>query len=96
MSLTVVKKLTFKWKVGSQEVTDIEVRPSTMTDICDVETEVSVTKPNAFNIQMACLQVVKAGTFTGPFTPAHFKALRPSQFGEIADAMREADALGEA
>ncbi len=96
MTATVTKKLPFKWKIAGQEVADVEVRPSTMDDICQAENDVSPMKPNAFNIQMACVQVVRAGNFTGPFTPAHFKSLRSSQFGVIADAMREADLLGEA
>lgn len=96
MSLTVVKNLPFKWKVGGKEVREIEVRPSTMADVCDSEREQSPMQPNAFNLQMACRQLVRAGDFTGPFVPGHFKELRPAQFGVIADAMREADALGEA
>lgn len=96
MSLTVTKKLNFAWKVGGKEVREIEVRGSTMEDVCDAEREQSPMQPNAFNVQMACRQVVRAGEFTGPFVPAHFKGLRPAQFGVIAEAMREADALGEA
>lgn len=96
MSLTVVKKLPFEWKVGGKNVRDIEVRPSTMEDVCDAESEKSPMHPNAFNIQMACRQMVRAGEFTGPFVAAHFKGLRPHQFGAIASAMQEADALGEA
>lgn len=95
MSLTVTKKLSFKWKVGNQEVDEIEVRPSTMNDICSAENEVSVAKPNNFNVQLACLQLVRAGSFTGPFTPGQFKALRPKEFAEIVAAIEKADALGE-
>lgn len=95
-NLTVTKTLGFKWKVGGKEVTEIEVRPSTMEDVCDAEREQSPMQPNAFNLQMACRQVVRAGDFTGPFVVGHFKALRPYQFGVIATAMQEADVLGEA
>ncbi len=96
MSLTVVKKLPFAWKVGGKEVREIEVRPATMEDVTDAEREQTPMQPNAFNIQMACRQLVRAGEFTGPFVSAHFKTLRPAQFGAIAAAMQEADALGEA
>lgn len=95
MSLTVIKSLPFAWKVAGQEVKEIEVRASSMNDVLEAEKEASPMQPNAFNVQMACLQVVRAGAFTGPFVPAHFKALKPRQFGFIADAMREADGLGE-
>jgi phage FluMu protein gp41 len=96
MSLTITKSLPFNWKVGGKEVREIEVRPSTMEDVCDAEREQSPMQPNAFNLQMACRQIVRAGEFTGPFVVSHFKALRPHQFGVIAQAMSEADALGEA
>lgn len=95
MSHTVIKQLPFVWKVGGQEAKEIEVRGSSMNDVLEAETQASPMQPNAFNVQMACLQVVRAGNFTGPFVAAHFKTLKPRQFGLIADAMREADALGE-
>lgn len=95
MPLTVVKKLTFTLKAGGKEVSEIEVRPSTMQDVLDAEREASPMHPNAFNLQMACRQIVRAGDFTGPFAPGTFAQLRPKQFNAIADAMREADELGE-
>lgn len=96
MSHTVIKKLPFVWKVGGKEAREIEVRPATMEDIWDAEREQSPMQPNAFNGQMACRQIVRAGEFTGPFVLSHFKSLRSNQFGVIAEAMREADNLGEA
>ncbi|MGA0569649.1 hypothetical protein ACO2Q9_02890 [Variovorax sp. VNK109] len=95
MSLTITKKLPFKWKVGGKEVQEVEVRPATMADVCDAEGEASAMQMNNFNIQMACRQVVRAGDFTGPFVASHFKELRANQFGVIVNAMREADQLGE-
>lgn len=95
MPKTVSKTLPFTWKVGGAAANDIEVRPSNMSDVLAAEEEASPMRPNAFNIQMACLQVVRAGTFTGPFAPAHFRQMRSVQFAVIAEAMREADALGE-
>lgn len=92
---TVIKPLKKPWKVGGQEATDIEVRSATMADICDAEKEASPLQPNAFNIALATLTVVRAGNFTGPFVTAHFKGMRPPQFNEVVDAMREAEALGE-
>lgn len=95
MSKTVIKTLPFAWTVGGIVAKDIEVRPSNMSDVLTAEEEASPMRPNAFNIQMACLQVVRAGTFTGPFAPAHFKQMRSTQFSAVAEAMREADTLGE-
>lgn len=92
---TVIKKLKKPWKVGGQEAVDIEVRGATMQDVCDAELRASPMHPNSFNIEIACLQIVRAGTFTGPFVPSHFKALPAVRFAEIRDAMQEADSLGE-
>lgn len=95
MSKTVIKPLPFAWNVGGTVARDIEVRPANMSDVLAAEEEASPMRPNAFNIQMACLQVVRAGAFTGPFAPAHFKQMRAAQFSAVAEAMREADSLGE-
>lgn len=95
MSDTLIKPLTKPWKVAGKEVKEIEVRPSTMEDVCAAEQQASQYQPNSFNIQMACLQIVRAGDFTGPFVPGHFKGMRPHRFGEIATALAEADRLGE-
>lgn len=95
MNGTLIKILKKPWKVGGKEQVDIEVRPATMKDVCDAEQAASAFQPNSFNVQMACLQMVRAGEFTGPFVAAHFTALRPAQFGEITAALQEADRLGE-
>ena len=95
MSQTLIKTLKKPWRVGGMEATDIEVRPATMKDVCAAERESTAYAPNAFNIQMACLQIVRAGEFTGPFVASHFTSMRPAQFQEIASALQEADRLGE-
>lgn len=95
MSLTVTKPLPFPWKIGGQVAKDIEVRPALMEDVCKAEEDATPMRPNSFNIQMACLQVVRAGTFAGPFAPGHFKGMRAAQFSAVASAMQEADQLGE-
>ncbi|MDZ7920760.1 phage tail assembly protein [Rhodoferax sp.] len=95
MQSNLIKKLKKPWKVGGKEATEIEVRPATMKDVSEAEQSASAYQPNTFNMQMACLQVVRAGDFTGPFVVSHFANMRPAQFAEITDAMREADRLGE-
>ncbi|WP_310614024.1 phage tail assembly protein [Limnohabitans sp.] len=95
MADTIIKTLKKAWKVGGQEATEIELRPPTMADVCDAEKEASPLQPNSFNIQMACRVIVRAGSFTGPFAPGHFRAMRPAQFDEITQTLREAEALGE-
>ncbi len=96
MADTVIKPLGKKpWNVGGQAAADIEVRPPSMEDVLAAEQDASPIHPNAFNVQMACRVVVRAGSFTGPFVAAHFKAMPPKQFNLVVDAMREAEELGE-
>jgi phage FluMu protein gp41 len=92
---TLIKPLKKPWKVGGKVANEIEVRPSTMQDVCEAEQHASAYQPNSFNVQLACLQLVRAGEFTGPFVASHFSSMRPAQFGEIAAALQEADKLGE-
>lgn len=92
---TVIKQLKKPWKVGGQESTEIEVRPSTVDDTCEAEAHCSPARPNGFMVEMACRQVLRCGTFAGPFAPAHFKSMKSPKFDEICQAMREADQLGE-
>ncbi len=95
MPENLIKTLKKPWKVGGKEALDIEVRPSTMKDVIAAEQLASTFQPNAFNVQMACLQLVRAGDFTGPFVEGHFAGMSPARFGEIASALAEADRLGE-
>ena len=95
MSNTVIKALAKPWRVGGKDAKDIEVRPATMKDVCDAEQSASAFQPNSFNVQMACLQMVRAGEFTGPFVASHFTGMRPAQFRQISDALQEADRLGD-
>ncbi len=92
---TLIKTLKTPWSVGGKKATEIEVRPATMQDVCDAEGSASAYQPNNFSVQLACLQVVRAGDFAGPFVPGHFKAMRPAQFGEITAALEEVNKLGE-
>jgi phage FluMu protein gp41 len=95
MQKNYIAPLKKPWKVGGQEATEIEVRHSTMKDVSDCEQVASVLQHNTFNMHMACLQVVRAGTFTGPFVFSHFSSMAPARFAEISAAMQEADRLGE-
>lgn len=95
MSENLIKTLKKPWKVGGKDASEIEVRPSTMKDVCEAEQHATAFQPNSFNIQMACLQIVRAGEFSGPFVASHFTGLSPNRFGEIAAALAEADRLGE-
>lgn len=97
MSTTVIKQLPSTWAVGGQQVTEIELRPPVVDDLFEAENEVNpATNPNRYRAALACRQLVRAGTFTGPFTTGQFRQMKPSVFSAILAAAEEAEKLGEA
>lgn len=97
MSLnTVIKPLPAPWSVGGKQATDVEVRPALLDDLIEAEKEAHPgANPTAFNVALACRQIVRAGEYTGPFTIGLFKKMKPRTWYAIRQAMEEADALGE-
>ena len=97
MSETVIKQLKKPWRVGGQEAMDIELREPTVKDLIDAEKEANPAMgPNAFNVALACLTTVRAGTFTGPFVAGHFNGMPAASWYVVRAGMQEAEALGEA
>lgn len=93
---TVTKKLPFPWMVAGQQVTEVEVRAPLLEDMMEAEKEGHPgLAPYAYRVAMACRQIVRAGTYTGPFVLAQFKAMTPRTWSVIVQAMDEADKLGE-
>lgn len=93
---TVIKALPAPWRVGGQDATEVELRPATLDDMVRAELEAHPgTQPIAFGRAMVCQQLLRAGTFTGPFVQGHFKAMPPATWFALRDAAQEADALGE-
>jgi phage FluMu protein gp41 len=96
MPVTVIKTLPKPWKVGGEDVTEIEVREPLLDDILEAEKEANpAISPNGFNVQIACRTLVRAGTFTGPFVASQFKAMGARQWQVVREAMQEAELLGE-
>lgn len=97
MSDTVIKQLKKPWKVGGQSAMDIELREPTVKDLMDAEKEANPAMgPNAFNVALACLTMVRAGEFVGPFVAGQFSTMPASTWYVVRAAMQEAEALGEA
>ena len=93
---TVIKKLPFPWKVGGQEVTEVELRTPVLEDLIEAEQDAHpATRPNAYNVAIACRTMVRAGSVTGPFVASHFKPMNPRCWYVIRDALVEAENLGE-
>lgn len=96
MSNTISKKLPSAWSVGGTQATDVELRAPLLEDLLEAEKDAHPAQnPNAFNVALAARTMVRAGTFTGPFTPGQFNKLKPRVWYAIRDAMDEADKLGE-
>lgn len=67
---TVTKQLPGPWQVAGQVATEVEVRAPLLEDLVEAEKEANpAISPNAFRVALACRQVVRAGSFTGPFAP---------------------------
>jgi phage FluMu protein gp41 len=97
MPNSVIKQLKKPWKVGGQEALDVEIREPNVEDLCEAEKESNPSLgPNAFNVALACRTIVRAGTFTGPFVPGHFKDMPVKSWYVVREGMQEAEALGEA
>lgn len=96
MSLTVIKPLPSPWSLAGQKANDIEVRPPLLEDLMDAEKEAHPNlAPIAYRVALACRQIVRAGNYTGPFTAAHFKKMKPSAWTAVIEALDEAEQLGE-
>ena len=94
---TIIVPLPKPWKIAGKEVTEVELRPPLLDDILEAEEDAHpATRPNAFNVAMACRTIVRAGSFTGPFVLSHFKGMAPSTWYAIRKGVDDAEALGEA
>lgn len=93
---TIIKPLPSPWSVGGTKAPDVELRAPLLEDLLEAEKEAHPAQsPNAFNVALAARTIVRAGTFTGPFTSGQFRKMKPRVWYAIRDAMQEADELGE-
>ena len=72
-----------------------ELREATVDDLLDAEQEADVSKPLNFNAQLLARQLVKVGTFEGPFTVGMIRRLKPVDWRILRAAQSEVDELGE-
>ena len=75
--------------------TDFELREAMVDDLLDAENEADVTKPLNFNAQLMVRQLVKVGTFEGPFTVGMIRRLKPTDWRILRAAQSEVDDMGE-
>ncbi|WP_454908382.1 hypothetical protein [Variovorax gossypii] len=95
-ALTVTKKLPKSWKIAGKVATEIEFREATLEDLIEAEKEANPTfAPNGFNAALAARTCVRAGAFTGPFAPGHFRTMPTKNWYIVREAIAEAESLGE-
>ncbi|WP_025916140.1 phage tail assembly protein [Herminiimonas sp. CN] len=82
-------------KVGKEIHMDFELREMTTADMLDAEMEVPASKVMNFSAALASLQLVRVGTYDGPFTLKMVRALEPDDFNALRDGLSEVASLGE-
>lgn len=74
---------------------DFELREALVDDLLDAENEADVTRPLNFNAQLLVRQLVKVGSFEGPFTVGMIRRLKPCDWRILRAAQSEIDDQGE-
>jgi phage FluMu protein gp41 len=83
-------------KVGKDVHQEFELREMTTADMLDAEMEVSAGKPMNFSAALASLQLVRVGSYDGPFTFKMVRSLHPDDFDVLRISLNEVAALGNA
>ena len=83
-------------KVGKDVHQEFELREMTTADMLDAEMEVSAGKPMNFSAALASLQLVRVGSYDGPFTFKMVRGLHPDDFDVLRTGLNEVAALGNA
>lgn len=82
-------------KVGKESHMDFELREMATTDMLDAEMLVPAGKPLNFAAALASLQLVRVGSYDGPFTLKMVRALAPDDFNALREGLNEVAMLGE-
>lgn len=82
-------------KVGKDAHMDFELREMTTADMLDAELLVPYGKPSNFAAALASVQLVRVGSYDGPFTLKMVRALSPDDFNTLRDGLNEVAMLGE-
>lgn len=93
---TIIRPLPKGWSIAGAAVDQVEMRPPTLGDFIEAEKDAHPgANPTAYHVALACQTIVRAGTFTGPFTIGLFKGMKPRVWFAIRQAMEDAESLGE-
>lgn len=87
--------LRLGFKIGESTYKDFMMREATVDDLLDAELETDVMKPLNFSAQLIVRQLVKVGSFEGPFTVGMLRRLKPVDWRILRAAQSELDDQGE-
>lgn len=82
-------------KIGKELHMDFELREMTTADMLDAELEVSSGKPMNFGAALASLQLVRVGSYDGPFTLKMVRSLDVEDFNILRTGLDKVSELGE-
>lgn len=74
---------------------DFELREATAQDLFDAEADADASRPMTFRAALIARQLVRIGTFEGPFTLAVLGRLSAGDMSRLIQAQRELDSEGE-
>lgn len=94
--LTVTRTLKHGFKVGEELLKDVVLREAGTGDLFDAERDAPYGNPLAYNGALMARQLVRAGTFQGPFTLGMIRKLKPVDYAILRSAQLELIELGEA
>lgn len=83
-------------KIGDQVHTEFEIRAGNSADYFAAEAAADSSKPISFRASLVAQQLVRIGTFSGPFTLNTLGKLKPSDLNQLLDARDALEAEGEA
>ena len=75
---------------------DFELREATLEDLEEAEKEASPVQRIAFARSLLCEQLVRVGSFEGPFTKEILKGLWSADFWLLRQAQEELESVGKA
>ena len=82
-------------KVGEQVHKEFELRQCTGADYFAAENEADSSKPLTYAVALIAQQLVRIGTFEGPFSLAMLGKLHPIDLARMKAAREELELLGE-
>jgi phage FluMu protein gp41 len=82
-------------KIGTELHQEFALQEALTADLLAAELKAQTDTPLNFNTQVLVRQLVRIGSFTGPFTSELLAALRPFDFNRLRAAQNELEIVGE-